>query len=888
MDWNILRSKLVIPAPPPGYVPRLRLQTALEDNVALYKVTLVAAPAGYGKSVVLGAWAHASRLPVAWLSLSEDEHDALSFLRYLLTAWSTVAPNVMESSAGLLLGSYAPDVGAALRAFVNAGEELPGEMAFVLDDYQRIVDPAIHAAMDFILDNLPTQMHFVVASRDEPPLALAHYRAHRQLKEFRVDALRFMPGECAEFLNQWPDLSLSPGDQAALQADTEGWIAGLQLAVLAAQRRPAGAEPLRLVSGHQRFIADYLAADVFDRLTDDQQTFLLKTSVLERLCASLCEAVAVKLPGQAMLESLEEANLFIVALDDRREWFRYHQLFAEFLQDMLERRFPEQLADLHQRAGHWHLAHDLPDRAFQHALAAQDASLALLVVEQHFASKLLGGEFGVLKGWLDAIPELWLADYPMLGLFRAGVLLFTGSFEAATRSVDEVEEQLELTRRKDAGWRRARVTALRCFIACFHNDLPLAEGYADEALRNLPESDLSFRADVLHALGDTYRTFGRWDEARANYLSVLDLVQAPAFEIRSTHVFGALADLELRQGRLRNSAVYWRRALALIEAPQTWGRFPLPLAGWVYLRLGEIIYEWNELPAASAYLAQGLARAELGDDVRTTIAGYLLAGRLALSQGNREGAAAYLERARPLVEQAPFADWTSRFERFQVELWLAQNKLAAAVDWAESQPPAGRNAAEPDSEAGQLALGRVLIAKHTRTDREQAITLLGGLLETAGAVGRTGIQIEALALQALAYWQQRDRAGALSALERALRLAEPEGYVRLFVDLGLGLAQLLQEAESRGVRREYVGRLLAACGDDRSRALMPALVEPLSPREQEVLALVAAGLTNREIAEHLFISPETVKKHCTAIYGKLGVKNRTEAAARARELDLLS
>jgi LuxR family maltose regulon positive regulatory protein len=588
-----------------------------------------------------------------------------------------------------------------------------------------------------------------------------------------------------------------------------------------------------------------------------------------------------------MLESLERDNLFIVPLDDQRVWFRYHQLFTAFLQDTLQRRYPEQLPDLHRRAAQWYLAHDLPDPAFQHAVKAQDAALAMVIVEKHFAAKLLGGEFGLLKRWLNAVPEAWLADYPMLGLIRAGVLLFTGSFEAASRSVDEVEHQLALARSDDQRWHQARVTALRCFIACFQSDLPLAEGYGGEALRNLPASDLAFRADILHALGDTYRAYGRWAEARACYLSVLDLGQAPAFEIRSAHVFGALADLELRQGRLRGSAAYWRQAQAHIEAPATWGHFPLPLVGWVYLRLSEVLYEWNELAEASAYLARGLERAELGDDIRATIAGYLLAARLSLTQGDLAAAAGYLERARPLVEQAPFPDWISRFERRQAELWLAQGHLRAATEWAKGMLSAGTLTSRPDNEDALLAVVRVLLAERSTRARAQALALLKDLLEAAGAIGRRGLEIEALALQAQAHWQRGDQAGAMTGLERALRLAEPEGYVRLFADLGLGLARLLQEARARAVMPDYVAHLLAAFGSGTVFA-ENILPEPLSQRELEVLALMAAGLTNREIAARLVISPETVKKHTTAIYSKLGVKNRTEAATRARDLDLLA
>jgi LuxR family maltose regulon positive regulatory protein len=354
-------------------------------------------------------------------------------------------------------------------------------------------------------------------------------------------------------------------------------------------------------------------------------------------------------------------------------------------------------------------------------------------------------------------------------------------------------------------------------------------------------------------------------------------------------VFGALADLELRQGRLRDAAVYWRKALVGIQDRSTWGGFPLPLIGWVYIRMGEILYEWNDLDVASDHLARGLERSELGGDVRALIAGYLLGGRLKLTAGDIAAAGEYLERAHPLVENAPFPDWIGRFERLQLEFWLAQDRLRAAVDWADEMLQGDELAGRPESEDAQLAMARVLIVKGDLPSLERGLALLERLLQAAETEGRAGVQIEALALQALAHGKRGEHTGALTALERALRLAEPEGYVRLFADLGLPMVRLLQEACSRAVLPHYVEMLLAACGGNLSiaAAAEATLPEPLTPREQEILELIAAGLTNREIAEQLVISAETVKKHTGSIYGKLGVSNRTEAATRARELDLL-
>jgi LuxR family maltose regulon positive regulatory protein len=888
MQASTLATKIQIPPQTHRMVRRARLVDALEQGVPERKLVLISAPAGYGKTTLLAEWAHTSSLRIAWLSLGEADNDPDRFFRYLLTAWEAVYPGIGESQLGLLLGAQEPNRDAVLSAFINVGNEIRDHTVFVLDDAHLIEDASIHEALTFLLDHLPPTLHFVLAGRDEPPLPLARYRARDELLQLRTEDLQFRMEETSAFLNHLLGLDLTADAIDTLHTQLEGWAAGLQLASLTL-RRQGESNPL-VISGRHRFIADYLRDDVLGHLPQAIRRFLEQTSILDRLSGSLCDAVTGTSGGQEMLEYLEQENLFLVPLDASREWFRYHRLFADFMRAELHRHDPDQVRDLHRRAARWHLDNDFPEEAFHHAVAGDDLDLTVRIFDRYTNAKLQGGEYTVVRRWLDSLPAEWYATYPTFDLARAGLLAFSGAVDACMRCVDDVEQRLAHAEGENARQQLAKVTAIRCAIACMQNDLTQARAYANRALRDLPEEDVGFRPLIYGALGDSYRQHGQWAEAKAWYLKALGFSDAPVFRVESAHLYGALADLELRQGHLRDATGYWSKALAAIQDRENWGRVPLPVIGWVYLRVGELQYERNELSEAWEHLARGLERAELGGDVRAMIAGYLIAGRMKLTEGDVAAAAEYLERARPLLEQAPFPDWTSRFERYQVDLWLALNRLKVAVAWADDMLTRGALEKRPESEVSQLALVRVLIGRGDQPGRDRALALLTRLLRSAEAEGRAGIRIEVLALRAVAHWQGGDRAGAMVPLEHALRLAEPEGYVRLFADLGHPVVRLLQEARSRDVMPDYVGRLLAACGADQTN-VAPAtavLPEPLSVREREVLKLIAAGLTNREIADTLSISPETVKKHTGSIYGKLGVRSRTEAAMRARSSDLLA
>lgn len=889
MQQALLATKLIIPESPLGAVNRPDLIAKLDAGVTRHRLTLVSAQAGYGKTTLLAEWSRQADWPVAWLTLESDDDDPERFFRYLLAAWRQINPQLDESPLDLLLGAQQPDLQATRQAFVNQASSLTDHQALVLDDYHQIMEPSIHQALTYIIDHLPPKLHIVLSTRIEPPLPLASYRAHGQLLELATDDLRFDNDAAAAFLHDRFGLTLTQDGLHQLQSRVEGWAAGLQLAAVGLQQRGDGDRPAEQLSGEQRYLADFLESDVLALVPAQTQAFLIQTCLLDQLCASLCQAVSGRADAQALLEGLERQNLFLQPVDSQRQWFRYHPLFADFLRAELRRRRPDELPGLHGRAARWYLENDYPDQAFQHAVAAEDQDLVIDVGLRYFSVKITMGELNTVRRWLDSVPPDWLTDHPLLALLHAAYLATSGDFEGAFGKLQTAEQLIAGLETEEANRARAMLTAFRCASACMQNDVEAAEKYGNLASSQLPEDDIYFREMINLAMGDTYRQIGRWQDARQHYLRALDLALDTPIRFHGVHAYGALADLSSGRGRLHQAAGYWEQAIAISQEPSSWGTLPLPILGWAWIRHGEILYEWNDLAAASAYLERGMQRAELGGDVRSLIAGHLLSARLALAGQDSLAAASHLEQAQPMIERADFPEWRSKYEKLLLDSWLADGRTGHAIQRAQAALESGELETRPDHEPALLGIARTLLTVSDRSNLIRALAMLERLEGSAQQEGRMGVCWPALALLAQTHWALGDESAALACLERALRGAQPEGYTRSFVDLGMPFAWLLQQARKRQVMPQEVERLLAAFDD---RALIPTggskpIPEPLTKRELEVLQLMAAGLTNREIGERLVISVGTVKKHSANIYGKLGVTNRTEAAARARQLALL-
>jgi LuxR family maltose regulon positive regulatory protein len=934
MPTSILATKLYIPPLRPNLVRRPRLIDRL--NVGLHgKLTLVSAPAGFGKTTLIREWIDSCAQRVAWLSLDEEESDPARFLTYLVAALQTLAVDMGEGVLGALQAPQPPSMTTLLTALLNESATLPDHCLLVLDDY-HLLDAgnplrAIDQALTFLIEHLPPQLHLIITTREDPNFPLARYRARGQLTEVRAADLRFTPDEAAEFFNGMMGLKLAPETIAALEARTEGWIAGLQLAAVSLQGHNAALQDsaafIQSFTGSHRFVLDYLVEEVLHQQPAHIQNFLLRTSVLDRLCAPLCDALldapadSPHVAGQATLEALEQANLFLIPLDNERRWYRYHHLFADFLRQRLHQRSvpstdneQADVAELHRRASIWYEEQGLLVEALRHALAAEDFERAAQLVELTWSVMDQSRRSATWLGWVKALPDELVQVRPVLSVGYAWALLDHGELEAAETRLQDAEVWLAIAENEcassetsagalivadEAEFRLlpASIAAARTYHALARGDLPATMQYARRALALFPVNEHLRRGTPAALLGLATWASGDLTEAYRAFADAMTMFQMAGnilFAITGTYF---LADIRMVQGRLREATRTYQHSLQLAA-----GHGELVRRGTadIYTGLSELCCEQGDLEGATAHLRQSQKLGEQAALPRWRYRWSLAQARLKRAEGDLEGALAQLNAAEQHYRRGPVPD-VRPIAALKARVWIAQGRLNEAWNWAREQGLAVDDNLRYLREFEHITVARLLLARYrSRAEAQQiaeAQTLLARLLDAAEAGGRMGTAIELLVLQALAHQAQGDIPTALVPLERALRLAEPEGYVQIFVDEGPPVAQLLAAAAPQGLRSAYVDQLLATLGAaDPPRvdgappsSMSPAqpLVEPLTDRELEVLALIAAGLTNQEIAERLFLALDTVKGHNRRIFGKLAVKRRTEAVAKARALDLL-
>jgi ATP/maltotriose-dependent transcriptional regulator MalT len=897
VSQGLLRTKLYLPSGRPHLVARPQLIARLNEGLTR-PLTLLSAPPGFGKTTLLSEWVAQDKPRVAWLVLDADDNDPVRFWLYFIAALQQIDAAIGSSSSALLQLPRETAMESMLRALVNEIDSLPDDRAtefipsgieglragfiLVLDDYHVIETPAIHQNLSFLLDHLPPHMHLVISTRADPPLHLARLRARDQLIELHESDLRFTRAEAVHFLNETMNLSLTPEQIAALETRTEGWIAGLQLAALSLRGREDLSGFVRAFAGSHRFVFDYLMDEVFARQTESTQSFLIQTSILERLSASLCNALTGCADSQMILEELERNNLFLTALDDERRWYRYHQLFADVLRHRLSEKLPTALADLHLRASEWFENERLATEAVNHALAAQDWERATRLMENAGESLRLRGEIATLTNWIQALPESVRRSHPALCLTYARALVNVARYAEAETFLLEAEHWLEGNAQVNdirVDSLRGKALALRAQFANTRSEFTQAIELAQHAEQLLHPDDVSWRSGVSLILANALRFTINWLRAKEIFQEAAALKESIGDYAIALFALSSRGDILEAEGQLHQAVQQFDQVLGHARA---WGIPNTPVTGYALVGLGRVRYEWNELDTAQHDVQTGLERGQQAGIMDVLLPGYHALARIRRAQGDMDGALAALDDADAVAEKiglAPVKDWISA-QRSQI--WLARGETEAALDWASHFVGQMQDVMFPSV---PIALAKIWLSQR---QPDKALPLLDHALQSSQTVGRLGNAIHILAVQAIVYHAQGEPEQAFATLEHALELAEPEEYVRAFADEGAPMARLMRRMLTRSSASEYVRRLLEALGESVKieSPIASPLNEPLSQRELEVLRLIVEGATNKEIADELVLTVNTVKRHISNIFGKLHVGNRAQAIARARELNL--
>jgi ATP/maltotriose-dependent transcriptional regulator MalT len=894
---ELIKTKLFIPRPRQILVSRPRLTERLNAGLNK-KLTLLAAPAGYGKTTLLSEWIPQSPRCVTWLSLDDGDNDPTQFWAYFISSLQQLHPDIGAGALAQLQSSRAIAMTSILTSLINDITAFPDQFASVLDDYHFIDLQPIHDTLIFFINHLPANMHLVITSRVDPNLPLARLRARDKLTELRASDLRFSVDEAAEFLNRSMELNLSGEEVAALEMRTEGWIAGLQIAALSMQGREDLEEFIRAFSGSHRHILGYLADEVLEQRPKGTLNFLLKTSILDRLCGDLCDAVTGDSGGEAILSSLERANLFITPLDDIGVWYRYNQLFAEVLQLRLKQTWPDLVNELHTRAGIWYASQGKLEEAINHALAGSNYAEASCLIESAAGNMLRRGASVSLVAWLDALPEEMISSRPYLSLAR-GWALFMGAaldLDGANRWAQRALEVARTNGLSDTNL-IGEATALQAMIAATQSEVAHSLDLSQQALANLSEAS-PWRNAVVFCLGTAYYLSGDMVNAAQVFEEAINLSQTGGEHYIQFAAASFLGEILVFQARLS-------RAMEMYKQVLDWAGPALPQKGGVMAHAGcaAILYERNQLGFALEHIELGLNQV---DQVGGAWSAYVLnrvLARIQHAQGHWSDAFETLDRAYQLGKAAKVSLVVAQAAALQACLQLSKGDLDAAAGWAleSGLNPDDLDASHPGwKEIEYLALARILAAQGKHPE---ALSLLDRLSNAAEAEGRFGDAIAIYVVQALVNQASGNHASGYDSLEKALILAEPEGYMRIFLDEGEPMRLLLTDIQHILIQRaggvkgsgmlrllRYVDEVLAAFpGEKPSAANQPHLfLEPLSERELEILQLIAAGHSNQEIADILIIALSTVKSHINSIYGKLGTHKRTQAVALAREKGLLS
>jgi LuxR family maltose regulon positive regulatory protein len=890
MATPVLVTKLFIPTPRPAFVARPRLIDLLNEGLR-GSLTVVSAPAGFGKSTLLSAWAASVDRSLAWVSLDEADSDPARFLTYLVAGLRTAVPGLGEQLLGVLQSGQPPSIEAVLIALLNEISALSHPVVLVLDDYHAVDAAEVDSAVTFLLEHGSPLLHLVISSRQDPSLPLARLRARGQLTEVRAADLRFGPTEVADYLSSAMGLTLTVKDIDTLGRRTEGWIAGLQLAALSLREHADASGFIKDFAGDHRYIADYLVGEVLSHQSSDVRRFLLSTAVLDHLNGSLCDAVTGQDNGGQRLDALDRGNFFVVPLDDRRQWYRYHHLFAEVLRAYLVEERPDEVAVLHRRASEWFERNGSLADAVRHALAGEDFGRAADLVEQAAPALSQARQEATLLAWLRALPEEVFRNRPVLNASYAGVLLACGLLSEVDARLGDAASWLEPNAPvhdrivvNEQGFRElpGAIAMWRAGSALMHGDEVGTRSHAERALELSSDEDHLTRGGAAGLLALISWGKGDLDGAFAGYTECVGHLRSVGSFADVVGCSITLADVRVAQGRLRDALDIYQSGLELASPS---GGPALRGAADMHIGISTIRCEQGDLDGARRHLMRA---EELGESLGLPQNPYRLRvakARLQQIAGDFDGAVELLHEAERVYDN-DFSPKVRPVAAIKARVLVLQGKLDDAVRWAHDHKLSEEDELSYVREFEYLTLARVMLAQG---QLGKALDLLERLLPAAEQGGRTGSVLEILVLRALGHQSHGDTQSAVTSLARALVLAEPEGYERLFIDAGPPMTALLRAAAEQGTTPAYAGRLLALGGTSYDH--VPAqrgVIDPLSERELDVLRLLGTDLSGPEIARELVVSLHTVRSHTKSIYTKLGVNTRRAAVREAGDLRLLA
>lgn len=890
MSTPILATKLYIPPSRPKIITRSHLIERLNEGLH-HKLTLISAPVGYGKTTLVSDWLSTLNNRAAWLSLDQEDDEPRRFWAYVVAALQTIQPELGLTMLAMLQAPQLPPIENILSDLINQIASLSDKIILVLDDYHLLASSSLHQGTNFLLDHLPVQMHLVIITREDPPLPLPQLRAKGQMVELRIKDLRFTLAESDQFLNHKMGLNLPPEEITVLGQRTEGWVAGLQMAALSLHELDDAAVFIEAFAGDNRYVADYLISEVLDRQPEHIRDFLLKTAIVDRFTPALCNTLIGDESRQSgkIIEQIEALGLFVIPLDHVRQWYRYHQLFADLLRFRLRREDPSRFVELNRAASRWYEQHDLIEEAVKYALVSEDYQYVAELIEKSGLVMIGQSRLASLENWIVAIPEEIIQEHPYLSVLLAWVGSLTGQSDLVRQQLAFAEENLPTAKADLYSEIICQIALLRAYPERSRNNLDASIRHTLEAQDHLPRNNIFLDCTIHLNLGGNYWLKGDFSAAEGPLKRAVSFMGRTEVEHPALAAAGFLANAYLQQGQLRLAERLTKGVM------KRYRRYAHPATAYVYLEQGELLYERNDLEGALEVLSKAIRIGVNADRIVNLVRAHQLLAQDYQALGEPEQALRLMAQADELFQQpSPRAQVMHQIEYdyYRLRFLLFQQDLRSAQKWAVEYETRRGAVTSPWSVLNELMYAQVLLGDG---QPDRALPILKTCEEATRSYDADGWRLQSLLLQALCYQEIGGIENSLDWLHTPLDLAEPEDYIRTFVDYGAPMQRLLKFAAEHGVAPGYISRLLAAFPADegemssvepREAARQP-LVEGLTDQERSILRFMAAGLSHREIASELFLSINTVKWHTTHIYSKLGVHRRAHAVERARELNIL-